>query len=106
MPQRSQLRKYDNQVSRPPITNILPDTATIAAAGAVGRTVATMSIVGGTPPVIYTIANAAGLSIAISGNLIVTTVNPVGTAGAKSVSITATDVRQQTKTETITVTVT
>lgn len=108
MAHRSQARA-DDRLPRPPITNILPDTATIAAAGAVGRTVATLSTVGGTAGFIYTIANAGGMSIAIGGtggNLILTTVNPVSTTGAKSVSVTSTDRRFQTKTETIAVTVT
>ena len=54
MPQRSQRHKDEFQpLLGPPITNILPDTATIAAVGAVGRTVATLSIAGGTAPVTY-----------------------------------------------------
>ena len=114
MPQRSQSHKraiqsYDSggNTNAPPITGIGPDTATIAAVGAVSRTVATLSVTGGTAPIVYTIANAAGMSIAITGgNLLTTTVNPCGTVGAKAVQITATDARGQTKTETITVTVT
>lgn len=106
MPNRSQRLKEARELPGRPITNILPDTATIAAAGAVGRTVATLSITGGSLPVTYAIANAGGMSIALSGSTIVTTVNPCGTAGAKSVSVMATDSKFQTKTETITVTVT
>lgn len=105
MAHRSQARA-DDRLPRPPITGILPDTATIAAAGAVGRTVATLSVTGGTPAIIYAITNAGGMSIAISNNLIVTTVNPCGTAGAKTVTVSATDRRFQTKSETIAVTVT
>ena len=106
MPQRSQSRKLAREQPGRPITDILPNTVTIAAAGAVGRTVATLSIAGGSLPVTYTIAAAGGMQIAISGSTIVTTVNPCGTTGAKSVSIMATDSKFQTKTETITVTVT
>jgi hypothetical protein len=90
----------------PAITGILPDTATIAAAGAVGRTIATLSVTGGTAPVTYAITAAGGLSAVIAGSALNTSVDPCGTVGAKTVSIQATDARGQTKTETITVTLT
>jgi hypothetical protein len=106
MPQRSQRHVSEVQGRIVLITGISPDTASIAAVGAVGRTVATLSATGGTAPVTYTIANAGGLSLAISGNLLQTTADPVGTVGAKTVGITATDSRGQTKTENIAVTVT
>lgn len=89
-----------------PITGILPDTATIAASGAVGRTVATLSTQGGTAPFSYSITAAGGLSAVIAGNLLQTSVNPCGTAGVKTVSIQSTDARGQVKVETIAVTVT
>jgi 3-keto-L-gulonate-6-phosphate decarboxylase len=107
MPQgRSQRHVAEVRNRIVPITGISPDTASIAAAGAIGRTVATLSVAGGTAPVTYTIANAGGLSLAIVGNLLQTTVNPVGTVGAKTVSIMATDSAGQILTENITVTVT
>lgn len=90
----------------PAITGISPDTATLTATGAVGRTVATLSVTGGTAPVTYSIAAAGGLSAAIAGNLLQTSVNPCGTAGAKTVGITATDSRSKTLTENIVVTLT
>lgn len=92
---------------KPPITSLLPDTATLPAAGAVGRTLAALSAVGGSPAFTYTLTNSAGLSIAISGdNLVKTTANPYGTAGAKTISVQVKDARNLTKTETIAVTVT
>jgi hypothetical protein len=90
----------------PPITGISPDTATIAAAGAIGRTIATLSMTGGTAPATYAITAAGGLSAVILGNALNTSVNPCGTVGPKTVSIQATDARGQTKTETIVVTLT
>jgi hypothetical protein len=107
MPQRSQRHKEQVHGYRAPeITGILPDTATIAAAGAVGRTIATLSVSGGTPPVTYSITAAGGLSAVIAGNLLNTSVNPCGTAGAKTVGIMATDSQGKTLTENITVTLT
>lgn len=114
MPNRSQshmLRtgRYTSGGVSPPspeITGILPDTATIAAAGAVGRTIATLSVTGGTAPVTYAITAAGGLSAVIAGSALNTSVDPCGTVGAKTVSIQATDSKGQTKTETITVTLT
>ena len=107
MPQgRSQRHVAEVRNRIVPITGISPDTASIAAAGAVGRTVATLSITGGTAPVTYTTTNAGGLALEITGNLLKTTVNPVGTVGAKTVGIRATDSKGQTLTENITVTVT
>jgi hypothetical protein len=92
----------------PPITGINPDTATLAAAGAIGRTVATLTGTGGTAPYTWGINNAAGLSITIApgSNLITTTVNPYGTVGVKQVMVTAVDSRGMIKTEPIAVTVT
>jgi|SRR6187200_3374482 len=106
MPTRSQRHKESQAYQAPAISGISPDTASIAAAGAVGRTVATLSVAGGTPPVTYAVTAGGGLSAAMSGNLLQTTVNPCGTAGVKTVSISATDSWGQTKTETIAVTLT
>src|SRR6476659_5945635 len=109
MPTRSQLHLV--RVGRPPagvppVTSVLPDTASIAAAGAVGRTIATLSATGGTPPLTFFIANPAGLAMVIAGNLLNTAADPVGTAGSKLVAIKATDAFGATLTETLTVTVT
>jgi 3-keto-L-gulonate-6-phosphate decarboxylase len=107
MPVRSQRHKEQVHGYRAPeITGISPDTATIAAAGAVGRTIATLSVSGGTAPVTYSITAAGGLSAVIAGNLLNTSVNPCGTAGAKTVGIMATDSQGKTLTENITVTLT
>jgi Asp/Glu/hydantoin racemase len=107
MIQRSQNHKEQVHGYRPPaITGILPDTASIAAAGAVGRTIATLSANGGTPPIAYTITSAGGLSAVIVGTQLNTSVNPCGTVGAKTVVITATDRWAQSRTENLIVTVT
>jgi 3-keto-L-gulonate-6-phosphate decarboxylase len=105
---RSQRHKAEvhSYISSPLITGILPDTATIAASGAVGRTVATLSVTGGTAPITYSITAAGGLSAVIAGNLLQTSVNPCGTAGAKTVGIMATDSKSKTLTENIVVTLT
>jgi hypothetical protein len=103
---RSQHHKAQVHGYKPNFVGILPDTATIAAAGAVGRTVATLSSTGGTPPVTFSIFAAGGLAAAITGNLLQTTVNPCGTVGAKTVGITARDSIGKTLTENIVVTLT
>jgi hypothetical protein len=107
MPHRSQRHKEQVHGYQPPeITGILPDTASIAAAGAVGRLIATLSATGGTAPIAYTITAAGGLSAVIAGNLLNTSVNPCGTVGAKTVTIMAIDRWGKTLTENITVTLT
>lgn len=107
MTKRSQWRKQELYGYHPPaITGINPDTATIAAAGTVGRVIASLTVAGGTPPITYTIANAAGLSLALPLADLLTAANPVGVAGTYPVSITAKDSWNKTLTETITVTVT
>jgi hypothetical protein len=107
MPQRSQRHKEQVHGYRPPaITGILPDTATIVAAGAIGRTIATLSVTGGTAPITYSITAAGGLSATIAGNLLNTSANPCGTVGAKTVGIMATDAWGKTLTENMTVTLT
>ena len=107
MGRRSQIHKEQVHGYRPPaITGISPDTATIAAAGAVGRTVATLSVTGGTAPITYSITAANGLSAVIAGNLLNTSADPCGTAGAKAVGIMATDSKGKTITENLVVTLT
>lgn len=107
MTTRSQRHKAQVHDYNPPaITGILPDTASIAGIGAVGRTVATLSAAGGTGAIVYTIVNAGGMSLVIAGNKLNTTGDPCGTVGAHSVSIKATDSWGKTLTENIAVTVT
>lgn len=107
MTQRSQRHKEQTHGYRPPeITGISPDTASIAAAGVVGRTVATLVTTGGTAPFTYSITAAGGLSAVIAGNLLNTSVNPCGTVGAKTVGIMVTDAKGKTLTENMTVTLT
>jgi hypothetical protein len=89
-----------------PIAGISPEAVTLTAAGAVSRVIATLSLVGGTPPITYTIANAGGLSMNVTGNQLLTTVDPCGTVGVHTPTITATDSRGLAKTEPITVTLT
>jgi len=107
MGRRSQRHKQELYGYTPPaITGILPDTATIVGVGAVGRTIATLSVTGGTAPITYVITAGGGLSAVIAGNLLNTSVNPCGTAGVKTVGIQATDAKGKTLTENIAVTVT
>ena len=64
---RSQRHKEQVHGSAAPaIIGISPDTASIAAAGAVGRTIATFTTTGGTAPFTYSIAAPGGLSAVIS----------------------------------------
>lgn len=90
----------------PAPTGILPDTASIAAAGVVGRTIATLSTTGGQGPYTYTIVNAAGVSAAIVGAALQTTVDPAGTAALHTMSILSKDQRGSTVTENLAVTLT
>ena len=106
MPHRSQRHTAEMYGVLRPILSLSPETATIAAVGAVGRAITELSVVGGTPPITYTVAAADTLSLAIDGVQLETAADPVGPTGVKSVQITATDSRGQTKTELIAVTVT
>jgi len=114
MPNRSQahlLRTGRNSSGgvRPPspaITGVLPDTATLAAAGAVSRTIATLSAAGGVPPFTWSTVSAGGLSFNIIGNSMVTTVDPCGTVGLHTAQVMATDSFGKTLTEPIAVTLT
>lgn len=109
MTKHSQRRKAEiHGYNPPPITAILPDTATITAAGVVARVLATLSVTGGTGAIVYTIANPGGLAVTIVGpsNQVRTTVDPVGTVGVHLLAITATDAWGKTLTENITVTLT
>jgi hypothetical protein len=91
----------------PPITGISPDTATITAAGASGRTIATMSSTGGTPGgYTYTTANAAGIAHVWAGAQLRTSADPAGTVGVHNMQITSTDIKGATKTEQLAVTLT
>jgi hypothetical protein len=77
----------------PPITGILPNAATVAAAGAVGRTLVTLLAAGGTGPFTWSVINNAGLAlgIQISTNLIVSTQDPIGVAGPYTIRVRALD---------------
>lgn len=90
----------------PNITGILPDTATLAAVGAAGRTIATMSTTGGTAPFTYSIANYGGVQAAFVGNVLQTTGTPAGTVAAHTMSITVGDAAGRYLTETLVVTLT
>jgi hypothetical protein len=91
----------------PPITAINPDTATVAAAGMVGRTIVTLSAVGGTPPYDYTIGYIVGEpGIGKSGANLVSTSDPIATPGVYQVPIVGTDSRGQNLTENVAVTLT
>ena len=81
-----------NDVYAPAITAINPSAKTIARATTVNTTLDTFSVVGGTAPITYTIPDAAGCSVAFTGNLLKNTANPIhATTGAKTLSIRATD---------------
>ena len=109
-----EIRGYDsNGLKRPgfgpppAITGSTPPTATLAAAGIVGRTVATIAPVGGTAPFTYALTTPAGLSAAFTPNtsaVLTTTVNPCGTAGVKNCTVTITDSRGQTRSHALAVT--
>lgn len=87
-------------------TGISPDVASIAAAGAVGRTIATLSTVGGQSPYTYRIIAAAGVSAQFVGAALQTTVNPAGTVALHTMSIETRDQRGNTLTENLAVTLT
>jgi hypothetical protein len=90
----------------PAITGISPDAASVAAAGAVDRTLGTFTVVGGTAPLHWSIAAAAGVSAQFVGNLLKTTVNPAGTVALHTMSITVSDQRGMSKTENFALTLT
>jgi hypothetical protein len=78
----------------PAMTALAPLTATLAAAGAVGRLIADINPTGGTPPYAFAIvANPQNAAVNINPNdgKIVSTADPIGTAGVKNVSVKATD---------------
>lgn len=107
MTKRSQGRKAEiHGYTPPPVTGVTPDTATIAAAGAVGRLVATLTATGGTAPFVYAIVNSGTFNLVIAGNLLNTNADPVGPTGTQQVSIRVTDAKGKTLTENIAVTVT
>lgn len=74
-----------------PITATGPTTASIAAVGAVNRTIATLTVTGGTAPFTWTITTAAGVSANIAGNLLRTSVDPAGTAGVHNMVLNVED---------------
>lgn len=90
----------------PAPTGISPDVASIAAAGATGRVIATLSTTGGQGPYTYTIIAAAGVSAQFVGSQLQTTVNPAGTVALHTMSIMSKDQRGSTITENLAVTLT
>jgi 3-keto-L-gulonate-6-phosphate decarboxylase len=107
MTRRSQQRKQEiHGYTPPPVTGITPDTATIAAVGAVGRLVATLTATGGTAPFVYAVVNAGTLAVVIAGNALNTAADPVGPVGTQPVSVRVTDIKGKTITENVAVTVT
>jgi len=92
--------------SSPPITATGPTTALGTAAGAVGRVIATLTASGGTPPYVWTVANAGGMSVNIVGAQLRTTADPAGSVGTHNVDLVCTDSRSQTRPLTCVVTLT
>lgn len=90
----------------PAPTSILPDSGSIAAAGAVDRTIGTFTGAGGLAPYTFSIAAAAGVSAQFVGNLLKSTVNPIGTVALHTMSITMKDQRGMTVTENYALTLT
>jgi hypothetical protein len=83
----------------PAPTGISPDSGTIAAAGAVDRTIGTFTATGGQGPYTFSIIAAAGVSAQFVGNLLKSTVNPIGTVALHTMSIQVKDQRGMTKVE-------
>lgn len=73
------------------ITAFAPVVASLAAVGAVGRTIAAIVPTGGTGPYTYQLTVAGGLSAAFDGNLLRTTVNPAGTVAVHNATVKVTD---------------
>lgn len=105
-----EVRGYDStaggSILVPAISAISPDVATIVAAGVVNRVIASMSVIGGSGPIVFTVSNNGGLALNILGDQLRTNADPVGTVGLHTVIITATDRLGQTKSENINVTAT
>jgi len=76
-----------------PITGVGPELASETAAGAVGRTLATFSATGGTPPYTFSVGNlaASGLAASVQGNLLVADADPAGVPQGYILQVTATD---------------
>lgn len=113
LPRRSNLkliRCWKNQsgyATPPNITALAPLTATLAAAGAVGRQVADINPVGGTAPFTWSIAaNPDAIKVGIDPDtgVILTQFDPVGSAAAHNLSIKAVDGYGKTLTNVVVVT--
>lgn len=92
----------------PPV-NTTASAVGLAAVGAVGRTIAAISILNGAPPFTYAVTTAAGVSAGFTpntSNLLKTTVDPAGTVGGHAMTITVTDARGRTSAVPIAVTLT
>lgn len=101
------LKRLATFAGTPPLGSVGPTTATIAAAGAIGRLVATLTSTAGVQPITYTIAaNPAGMGLKITGNQLLSTTNPIGAVGAHAINVTATDGLGAALTITLTVTLT
>jgi hypothetical protein len=85
------LKRLAGYVSVAPVSAFSPTSSSIAAAGAVGRTIATFSQTGGTSPYAFTIVTAAGVAAAFTGNVLKSTANPIGSVGAHAMSIRVSD---------------
>jgi hypothetical protein len=92
------LTKMFEEVRRPgQASDFQPTSATLPAAGPIGRTVANLSVKGATLPVVYVLRdNLSNLQVAFSGSLLNTTANPVGTVGTHHLGIRATDAEGRT----------
>lgn len=90
----------------PPPVSFAPVVASLAAAGATGRTIATLVPTGGLAPYVWSIVTAAGVSAQFVGNLLQTTVNPAGTVALHTMSISVRDQRGFVFTNSLAVTLT
>lgn len=90
----------------PAPTGISPDAASIAAVGAVDRTLGTFTATAGLAPHVFSIVDAAGVSAQFVGNLLKSTVDPAGTVALHTMSIGVRDQRGMTKTENFALTLT
>jgi hypothetical protein len=98
-----EVRGYDSGGYRqpgffpPPITATTPSTASATAAGAVNRTLTTLTALGGTQPYTWTVTSNGGTNVNILGNLLRANADPVGTVGVKNLALLCTDARGQTR---------
>lgn len=103
-----ELRGYDSggNANAPPVTGFAPTAASIAAAGAVARVIATLVPTGGAAPYTYAMSVSAGLAAAFTGNQLKTTVDPAGTVGLHTATVVVTDGLGRSYSSTLAVTLT